>query len=74
MPATRHLLLLAVPGFFLIFGHFFIFMAYRVGPTSIVAPFYYCFTVWAGISGLVVFQQFPNALAAPASCWWSRAG
>ena len=64
MPATRHLLLLGGAGLFLIFGHFFIFMAYRVGPTSIVAPFYYCFTVWAGISGLVVFQQFPNALAA----------
>jgi len=28
-----------------------------------VAPFYYCFTVWAVISGLVVFGQFPNALA-----------
>ena len=64
MPATQHLLLLGGAGLFLIFGHFFIFMAYRVGPTSIVAPFYYCFTVWAGISGLVVFQQFPNALAA----------
>ena len=46
----------------LIFGHFFIFMAYR-RPTGVVAPFYYCFTVWAVISGLIVFQQFPNALA-----------
>ncbi|RVC57431.1 EamA/RhaT family transporter, partial [Mesorhizobium sp. M00.F.Ca.ET.038.03.1.1] len=25
--------------------------------------FYYCFTVWAVISGLLVFGQFPNALA-----------
>lgn len=63
MPETRHLLLMAGAGFFLIFGHFFIFMAYRVGPTSAVAPFYYCFTVWAVISGLLVFGQFPNALA-----------
>jgi S-adenosylmethionine uptake transporter len=63
MPETHHLLLLAGAGLFLIFGHFFIFMAYRVGPTGVVAPFYYCFTVWAVISGLVVFQQFPNALA-----------
>jgi len=62
-PAARHLALLAGAGFFLIFGHFFIFMAYRVGPTGIVAPFYYTFTVWAVISGLVVFGQFPNALA-----------
>ncbi|WP_421913189.1 DMT family transporter [Mesorhizobium sp.] len=63
MPEMRHLLLMAGAGFFLIFGHFFIFMAYRVGPTSAVAPFYYCFTVWAVISGLLVFGQFPNTLA-----------
>jgi len=63
VPGSRALLLLAGSGFFLIFGHFFIFMAYRVGPTGVVAPFYYCFTVWAVISGLVVFDQFPNALA-----------
>lgn len=63
MPAGHHLLLIAGAGFFLIFGHFFIFMAYRVGPTSAVAPFFYCFTVWAVISGLLVFRQFPNALA-----------
>ncbi|TGV74613.1 DMT family transporter [Mesorhizobium sp. M00.F.Ca.ET.149.01.1.1] len=63
MPEGRHLLLIAGAGLFLIFGHFFIFMAYRVGPTSAVAPFYYSFTVWAVISGLLVFGQFPNALA-----------
>ncbi|WP_352468755.1 MULTISPECIES: DMT family transporter [unclassified Mesorhizobium] len=63
VPGTRHLLLMGGAGLFLIFGHFFIFMAYRVGPTSVVAPFYYCFTVWAVISGLVVFRQLPNALA-----------
>ncbi|MCF6127308.1 DMT family transporter [Mesorhizobium sp. M7A.F.Ca.CA.001.07.2.1] len=63
MPGAHHLLLMAGAGFFLIFGHFFIFMAYRIGPTSAVAPFYYCFTVWAVISGLLVFGQFPNALA-----------
>ena len=32
-------------------------------PTSAVAPFYYAFTVWAVISGLAVFGQFPNRLA-----------
>ncbi|RWK27896.1 DMT family transporter [Mesorhizobium sp.] len=62
-PETHHLLLMAGAGLFLIFGHFFIFMAYRAGPTGVVAPFYYCFTVWAVISGLLVFQQLPNALA-----------
>ena len=62
-PDPRHLALLAGAGLFLIFGHFFIFMAYRVGPTGVVAPFYYSFTVWAVISGLLVFAELPNALA-----------
>jgi drug/metabolite transporter (DMT)-like permease len=38
-------------------------MAYRVGPTGVVAPFFYCFTVWAVISGLLVFGELPNPLA-----------
>lgn len=62
-PTSRHLPLLAGAGFFLIFGHFFIFMAYRIGPAPVVAPFYYTFSVWAVISGLVVFHEFPNTLA-----------
>ncbi len=63
MPGPTHLMLMAGAGLFLIFGHFFIFMAYRIGPTGVVAPFYYTFSVWAVVSGLLVFGQFPNALA-----------
>jgi drug/metabolite transporter (DMT)-like permease len=63
VPQMHHLLLMAGAGLFLIFGHFFIFMAYRIGPTGVVAPFYYTFSVWAVVSGLVVFGQFPNTLA-----------
>ena len=63
VPQTYHLMLMAGAGLFLIFGHFFIFMAYRIGPTGVVAPFYYCFSIWAVISGLVVFGQLPNTLA-----------
>lgn len=63
MPGLNHVLLLLGSGLFLISGHFFIFMAYRVGPTGVVAPFYYFFTFWAVLSGLIVFGQFPNALA-----------
>ena len=62
-PGPRHLTLLVGAGLFLIFGHFFIFMAYRIGPTGVVAPFYYSFTVWAVISGLIVFSELPNTLA-----------
>ena len=63
VPGQRHLLLLLGAGLFLVFGHFFIFMAYRVGQAGVVAPFYYSFTVWAVISGLVVFRELPNTLA-----------
>ncbi len=63
VPQGYHLRLMAGAGLFLIFGHFFIFMAYRVGKTSVVAPFYYAFTVWAVISGVVVFGHLPNLLA-----------
>jgi len=62
-PEPYHLILMAGAGLFLIFGHFFIFMAYRVGPTGVVAPFFYSFTVWAVISGVLVFGEFPNSLA-----------
>jgi drug/metabolite transporter (DMT)-like permease len=62
-PSPRHLLLLGAAGLFLLGGHFFLFMAYRVGPTSMVAPFFYFFTVWAVISGVLVFGHFPNRLA-----------
>ena len=45
------------------FGHFLIFMAYRIGPTQLVAPFFYTFTLWAMISGSLVFGALPNPLA-----------
>jgi drug/metabolite transporter (DMT)-like permease len=62
-PELRHLLLLAGSGFFLTIGHFFIFLAYRIGATGAVAPFYYMFSVWAVVSGITVFGTFPNPVA-----------
>ncbi|MEO6394371.1 MAG: DMT family transporter [Devosia sp.] len=60
-PVTlEHVLLLAGAGFFLTFGHFFIFLAYRTGATGAVAPFFYMFAVWAVISGALVFRSLPN--------------
>jgi drug/metabolite transporter (DMT)-like permease len=63
MPQPHHLMLLAGSGIFLFAGHFLIFTAYRVGSTGTVAPFFYFFTFWAIVSGLVVFGEFPNAMA-----------
>ena len=63
VPQLQHLLFLSASGFFLTIGHLCIFLAYRYGATSAVAPFFYMFTIWAVISGVVVFGTFPNALA-----------
>jgi drug/metabolite transporter (DMT)-like permease len=63
-PSPRHLLLMAVSGFFLIFGHMFVFLAFRMGSAGTVAPFYYAFTIWAVLSGAIIFGSLPNLLAA----------
>ena len=55
--------ILRLPGFFLTAGHFFIFLSFRTGATGAVAPFYYMFSVWAVLSGIVVFGTIPNPLA-----------
>lgn len=63
MPQLHHIGLLLGAGGLLMIGHFCLFTAYRVGDAASVAPFYYMFSVWALISGLVVFGTFPNVLA-----------
>jgi len=63
MPDGNQLLMLLCSGLFLTFGHMFVFLAYRVGTTGAVLPFAYTSTVWALISGVVVFGTLPNALA-----------
>jgi len=62
-PTFRHGWLMFIAGFFLMCGHSFIYMAYRMSPARVVAPFNYAFMIWAGISGVLVFGQIPNALA-----------
>ncbi len=62
-PAPYHAGLMAIAGFFLMCGHLFIFLAFRYAPARVVAPFNYAFTLWAVLSGLVVFGDVPNTLA-----------
>ena len=38
-------------------------LAYRLGRTAAVAPFFYSFALWAVLSGFFVFGALPNALA-----------
>ena len=62
-PAAWHLAFLGLAGLFVTFGHIGVLLAYRLGRTAAVAPFFYSFAVWAVLSGLVVFGALPNALA-----------
>ena len=63
VPTFRHVLLMAIAGFFLMGGHLFIFLAFRLAPARVVAPFTYSFMLWAGLSGYVLFNDIPNLLA-----------
>ena len=62
-PTFRHGWLMFIAGFFLMCGHALVFMAYRVAPARVVAPFNYSFMIWAGLSGLLVVGDVPNGLA-----------
>ena len=63
VPTARHAGLMLVAGVFLMCGHLMIYLAFRLAPARVVAPFTYSFMLWAGLSGLIVFREVPNALA-----------
>ena len=62
-PTGRHLVYLGFAGLFVTLGHVGLLLAYRLGRTAAVAPFFYSFALWAVISGVVVFGALPNGLA-----------
>jgi drug/metabolite transporter (DMT)-like permease len=62
-PDQHSLLLLVFSGLFLMLGHLLIFLAFRLAPARVIAPFYYSFTVWAVVIGYVVFGDVPNLWA-----------
>jgi len=63
VPEPWHLGLMAMAGFFLMCGHFFVFLAFRFAHARVVAPFTYAFTLWAVLFGFVIFGDVPNGLA-----------
>jgi drug/metabolite transporter (DMT)-like permease len=63
VPAEWHLAFLGFAGLFVTLGHVGLLLAYRLGRTAAVAPFFYSFALWAVLSGLFVFDVLPNALA-----------
>src|SRR6266702_2673492 len=62
-PTGRHLVFLGGRRMSVAFGHFGLLLAYWLGRTSTVAPFFYCFALWGVVSGLVIWGELPNALA-----------
>jgi drug/metabolite transporter (DMT)-like permease len=62
-PAGWHVAFLGFAGLFVTLGQVGLLLAYRLGRTAAVAPFFYSFALWAVLSGLFVFGVLPNALA-----------
>ena len=62
-PTGRHLAFLGFAGLFVTLGHVGLLLAYRLGRTAAVAPFFYSFALWGVLSGVFVFGALPNALA-----------
>ncbi len=63
VPSTRHILLMVMAGATGLAGHLLLYITYRIGEARTVAPFMYTLTIWAVISGLVLFGDVPNTLA-----------
>ena len=62
-PTGRHLAFLGFAGLFVTLGHVGLLLAYRLGRTAAIAPFFYSFALWGVLSGVFVFGAPPNALA-----------
>ena len=63
MPSSKHLVLMAAAGFFMMLGHMFTFLAYRNASAQAVAPFYYAFMIWAVALGYALFGDIPNTMS-----------
>ncbi len=50
-------------GCFVMIAHLFVFLSFRFARARAVAPFYYGLTLFAMLSGAVVFNEYPNRLA-----------
>ena len=62
-PGGRHLAFLAAAGLFVTLGHAGVLLAYRLGRTTTIAPFFYSFALWAVAAGAIVWGALPNPLA-----------
>jgi drug/metabolite transporter (DMT)-like permease len=62
-PTTGNLLHAGLTGLCLALGQVGLILAYRLGRTAVVAPFFYSFALWGVVAGVLIWGQLPNALA-----------
>jgi drug/metabolite transporter (DMT)-like permease len=62
-PTIGHLAFLGAAGLFVTLGQAGLVLAYRLGRTAVIAPFFYSFALWGVVSGLIVWHVLPNPLA-----------
>lgn len=54
---------LAAAGVLVTLGHAGLLLAYRLGRTTLIAPFFYSFAVWGLLAGVLVWGDWPTPLA-----------
>jgi drug/metabolite transporter (DMT)-like permease len=62
-PTYRHLTFLGAAGLLVTLGHAGLLVAYRLGRTTLIAPFFYSLALWGVVSGLVVWHALPGPAA-----------
>ena len=62
-PTGGQLMHLGAAGVLVTLGHAGVLLAYRIGRTALVAPFFYSFAVWGLVAGVVVWGAWPNPVA-----------
>jgi len=62
-PSGSHLAYLGTAGLLVTLGHAGVLLAYRIGRTALIAPFFYSFAVWGLVAGVVVWGALPDPLA-----------
>ncbi len=64
VPPSRQVIVYSLgSGFFVMLGHLFVFLSFRLASARAVAPFYYSITLCAMIFGAAFFDEWPNQLA-----------
>lgn len=62
-PSRSHVAYLGAAGLLVTLGHAGLLLAYRLGRTALIAPFFYSFALWGVLAGVVVWGMLPNPLA-----------